>query len=257
MPSKQVTDRQKSADSVIAAADTHGPAVSAALTDRLTPYLQQGEAVPDVALLLSLIGRALCGEKDRLVSADEAHERELGDDAEVRAARDEAFETLYSEMVNLREVLTGLYGGTYAASLFQGITPRDPVVLVRFAELVEKNLQSATLPKARIKGASLDKDEEIGKLAGLRKALDGHLKAVNREVREAQVTQAAKNETMDEYDDLFGAAATVLSGFLRLSGKDELAANLKPARKRPGQTAADAGEVAETQVPLAPPVTTV
>jgi len=249
MPSKQVTDRQKSADAVVAALNTHGIAVAEALDAALSSHLGEGEAMPDVALLLSLVGRALDTQKLKMVRADDAHERELGDDEPARDARDSAVEALYSELVDLREVFIGLYGGTFTNSIFLGITPRDPVVLARFAQMIERNLEECELPAPRIRGALLDKAEEIGKIEGLRAILESHIQAVAREAREAQATQAAKNKAMDDYDQFFSGSATLASGLLRLAGKAELALQLRPARRRPGQTAADAGETLEPHQP--------
>ena len=49
MASKQVTDREKSARAVGAAAETHAKEVGVGLASALTPYLAKGETIPDVA----------------------------------------------------------------------------------------------------------------------------------------------------------------------------------------------------------------
>jgi hypothetical protein len=246
MPSKQVTDRQKSADAVIAAVEAHAPSTAAALEGTLAPHLRKGEAMPDVALLLTLLARALGAEKQRLIAADEAHEAELGDDEPLRRARDEAAEELRQAHVDLREVLIGMYGGVFAAQILPGTTPRDPVVLARFSQTVENNLEGVKLPSSRIKGAKLDKTDTVGTLSALRQTLEQRLQAVAREVREAQATQATKDRAMDGFDGFFAASATVVSGVLRLVGMPELAARLRPSGRRPGQTAAQAGDVTES-----------
>lgn len=242
MPSKQVTDRQKSADSIIAAVDTHAPVVATALANLLAPHLREGESLPDGALFLSLVARALGAEKQRLVDADEAHEAELADDEPRRKSRDDAAEALRQEVIDLREVLTGMYGGAFAAKIVPGTTPRDPVVLARFAQAIEKNLDAAALPKSRIKGAKLDKVETLAALGALRQTLEQALLAVVREAREAQVTQVRKDQTMDGFDGMFSASAMVVSGALRLAGMHELSAKLRPSARKPGHTASEAGE---------------
>ncbi len=242
MPSKQVTDRQKSADSIIAAVDTNGPAVDTALQSLLTPHLREGEVLPDGALFLTLVARALGAEKQKLITADETHEAELLDDEPHRKARDSAAEALRQEVIDLREVLTGIYGSTFAAQIVPGTTPRDPVVLARFTQSIEKTLASAALPTSRIKGATLDKVEALATLGALRQTLEQALQAVVREARESQATQVQKDQAMDAFDGAFSASAMVVSGALRLAGKHELSAKLRPSARRPGQTASEAGE---------------
>ena len=69
MPSKEVIDREKSAREVVAAGETHGVAVAAALGELLTPLLKRGEKMPDIALLVALMGRRLEATSEALVKA--------------------------------------------------------------------------------------------------------------------------------------------------------------------------------------------
>ena len=77
-----------------------------------------------------------------------------------------------------------------------------------------------------------------------RAALDATIKDVAREVNEAQATLDEKNRAMASYDELFASGATTVTGLLRMSGKADLAAKVKPSTRRPGQTASDAGDPA-------------
>ena len=80
MPSKQVTDRKKSALAVASAGRTHTGDVSASLRALLSPYLKKGEDIPDIALLVELAARALDSAEATMSAADEANLRELADD---------------------------------------------------------------------------------------------------------------------------------------------------------------------------------
>ncbi len=51
MASKQVIDRQKQAKLVLATGETHASALTTRLVSELSPHLQRGEELPDVALL--------------------------------------------------------------------------------------------------------------------------------------------------------------------------------------------------------------
>jgi hypothetical protein len=242
MASKQVTDREKSGSAVIAVAETQAEATGAALNRALKPHLAKGESLPDIGLVMILIARAIEAAKTRMVDADAAHEAELGDDAAIRQARDEAQSALSDKLVELREVVIGVYGGATASALFSGPVPQDPVVLSRFAGEVATAMDRVKLPAPRVKGAKLDAAETAGDLRDLRAKLDAAIKDVAREVREAQATLDEKNRELGSYDELFGCGATTLTGLLRMAGKAELAAKVKPSSRRPGQTASDAGD---------------
>jgi hypothetical protein len=242
MSSKQITDRQKSADSVIAAGETHAEEVAKALGAIAKRHLKKGQEVPDFALVVRILCAELTELKDAMVSADEAHEAELSDDPAVRKQRDDAAKALYDEVVQLREMLVGAYGGAKAAEIISGSTPDDPVVLARFAGEVAKNLEKTKLPAPRIKGAKLDAAELASSLRDKRARVEKALKDVQREAREAQVTLGAKISAVGAYDKGFAGAATALTGLLIASGRDDLAAKVKPSSRRPGQTAVGADE---------------
>ncbi len=157
MPSKQVTDRQKTANAVVAAINTHTPAATNAIATLLSPHLQTGEAMPDVALLLALVGRGFSANIQSLISSDNAHQAELADDDPARQDRDDAASILRQECINLREILIGMFGGAIATQVLPEAVPRDPVMLARHAQTIEENLARITLPTSRIPGATIDK----------------------------------------------------------------------------------------------------
>lgn len=243
MASKQVVDRQRSADSVIAAGETNADLIQAALAEQAKAHLKKGETPPDFAAVVTLSCAMLGAAKARMVDKDEAHQAELGDDAFVREAREEARQALYDQIVTLREMVAGGYGGAVASKILIGATPEDPVMLTRYAGEVADNLEKAKLPAPRFKGATLNIAEIAGSLRDRRAELEQRLKAVQREVREAQQTLDERDRALAAYDATFSGVATVLSGLLRLSGKTELAAKVRPSVRRPGQTAEEAGDI--------------
>lgn len=244
MAAKQVTDREKSANAVIAVGETQAEATGVALGKLFKPHLAKGEEMPDIGLVMRLVARALAASKGKMVAADAAHEAELGDDEPIRRARDEAAGALSDKLVELREVITGVYGAAAATTVFPGPAPQDPVVLSRFAGEVVTELGRVKLPAPRIKGAKLDLHETAADLSERRAKLDAQIKDVAKEVREAQATLDEKNQGLAGYDELFGGGATTLTGLLRMAGKADLAAKVRPSSRRPGQTASDAGDAA-------------
>jgi len=254
MPSKLVTDRQKSAAAVIAAARTHGPRAASTVASTLSPLLAKSEKHPDLALLVELSARTLETAITKLVQADTAHEAELSDDAGPRTRRDELATKLYDDLIELKEIATGLLGSPALALLrLEGTTPRDPVVLVRHAEGVVQALETAKLPKSRVRGAAFHAKDWSERLTEHTEALSSALGDVAREAREAEGTLVAKNRALAEHDRTFGDVATLVSAVLRMGGDTELAARVRPSSRRPGQTV----ELAEGDAqPPAPEPTT-
>lgn len=251
MASKLVTDRQKNAEAVVAVGEIQADAVGKVLGEQHQAYLREGETMPDCALLMRLMVRGLQAHRAELVAADEAHESELADDAPARQARDAKVQTLFGRMVELREVLQGLYGAEAARAIMPYQTPTDPVVLSRFAGEVIAALGAVALPAPRIAGATVDTAALGAELQKLRDELDARLTAVAQEAREAQATQVAKNRAMEAYDRVFAGVATAMNGMLQLAGEHELASRVRPSRRRPGRTAGDAELVPQ---PIAEPI---
>lgn len=230
MASKQVTDRQKGADAVLAIFDAQGGTLAGAAQSAL------GTQADSVQSTLTWLRTTLQGRRDAMIEADSAHESELADDSSARDARDTATAVLTERVVQLREAVTGLYGLKAARSVIIGSTPQDPVALERFAGEVIQNLGTATLPKPRFAGASLDVNAVRQDLAAARETLQGTLNQVANEAREAQDTLAKKNQAIEEFDRVFTGVATSLSGLFILVGERELADKVRPSARRPGQT---------------------
>lgn len=244
MPSKQVVDRQKSAEAVIAAAETHAERVGTAAEEKLAPFLKGKQPAPNIKALIALASASLASTKKTMVEADEAHVQELGDDDAPRENRDAAQQALSTELVELREWMTGLFGGAAVRKLgFSDQAPRDAVALSRFAGEVVTALKTKPLPAPRKKGVKWDADESIETLTKLRTSLDGFIADVAREAREAQGTLVTKNNAIAAYDESFREVANLLVGLFEFAGERELADRVRPSTRRPGQREADAPQV--------------
>lgn len=239
MPSKEVIDREKSAREIVAAGETHGGAVADALGGLLTPLLKRGEKLPDIALLVALMGRRLEATSAVLVKADDAHEKELGDDAEPRARRDAAASALYALATELRDQIASVLGDAALVALgVTGATPSDPAQLASWTASLVSGLRSkaVTLPAPKRRTAKIDREAMAEELEVSFKPLAVALRDVTRERREAEATQAAKNAAMESHDAAFAQTAGVCTALFRAAKMDHLADRVRPSRRRPGRT---------------------
>lgn len=262
MPSKQVTDREKSARAIVAATEAHAAEIVAGVTRELSPYLKAGEKLPDIGLLVRLFGRKTEADNAALVAADRAHEKELSDDAAPREARDTAAGEVRAVLVDLRAAIDAGYGPTALAQLgLDQAIPVDPSVLAAMAGDVAKALEDASikLPNPRRKRMKIDRagfaEDLRAELPDLQKALA----KVSKEEREKDTTQRAKNEAMAKNDATFSACAGWLEATCAVAGLPELAATMRPSGRRPGQRKAEEGgdtaEEAEDKAERSPPPT--
>ncbi len=239
MPAKLVTDRQKSATAVGAAATTHAARVAKSFTETLSPVLKKNQSPPDIEGLMLTVAEWLANAASEMVKTDEAHTHELSDDDEPRRRRDEAQAALYEELVSLRDLINGFYGAAATRMLgFSSGTPRDATALSRFAGEVSKALREKELPAPKradttVKWSPAKTADEIDKL---RKKLDEALTDVAREIREAQGTLVNKNDALDAYDSAFSRTANLLAGLFMFAGETALAERVRPSTRRLGQT---------------------
>lgn len=239
MPSKQVTDRQKSARAVAATAETHAQQAASQIQQLLAPYLQSGENFPDLSVFLRLVGRHVASENELLVNADIAHERELSDDAAPRQARDDTAEKVREILLDLRSSVEATYGppGLHTVGLADAV-PVDPSVIAATgrAALVALKDTANAFPIPRHTRLALDRKAFVDDLEAALPPLEVALAAVAKEAREAEVTLSEKRRAMDSNDRAFRRGASTLSVLFALGGLEDAASKVRPSGRKPGQT---------------------
>ena len=238
---KQVTDRESSAESVAAAADTHTDQIRQAFETQFGKHLRVKEKMPDIGLVLLLVSRALRESSAALVEASRAHDAELADDAAPREARDGAAASLVSLTVGIRSTVDTVYGQAGLKALgLDGRTPTDSKAILEHARNLIQRLGDPKLvwPKALQSGVKLDPKVWIAELEGPAKQLAEARKDVAREEREAQATGVAKARAMSAHDAMFSSGASFISATLALVGEHDLAEKTRPSMRRSGTTAA-------------------
>lgn len=250
MPSKEVTDRQKSARAVSAAAEAHAAQAAERLAADLKPFLAKGEHMPDAALLLRLLGRGIVAGGDTLAAADLAHEKELTDDAGPRRRRDASRAALYQTAYETRDVVSTQYGAEGLAALsMTAPAPADPTALAHWVTAAVERLNdpAVKLPAPKRKAVKVDRKALADDLAADLPALTTALSDVDRERREAEATLGDKGKAMEGYDGAFRRGAGALTAVFRAAGMDDIAAKVRPSGRRPGTTAE-----AEPEAPAEP-----
>ena len=198
--------------------------------------------------LVVLLMRYLLSKLGAMITADETHDAELRDDATPRAARDSMARQLYNQLLQVRDTVSGIYGEAPLRQLgLSGVTPIEPVTLVRLATQVADELGRMRLPAPRMVGVSLDTAAIVQQLTAISGQLDAHLADVAREARQAQTTLTNKNRAIAGYDTTYAAVIQIMSGLLLLAGEPELAERIRPTRRRAQQ-----GEGGEPE-PTTPP----
>lgn len=246
---KQVADREKSDRDVLAAFSTHGGKAANAADARLRPHLEEGEAMPDIALVVKLVERSLAAASRTMSAADRVHTAELGDDAPKRDARDNAGAAVVAVVTTIRMALTGRFGADFGGKLGDvGAAPRTVSDISNWGWKVLDALKVLEIPPVDLARDDSDevgtfsKDDAVKKLERRLNALDQAATDVAVEEREAEATLVTKNDAIAKHDDAFGFAAAFLETLLEGAGERELAAKVTPSTRRPGQTVVNAND---------------
>lgn len=250
MASKQVIDRQKAADAVCAVAGTYEARLRTGIASVLGPVATAKEVSDAAALLARAATDLLAKSESALVAADEAHAVELADDDGLRANRDALTGQLRDQLVGLRDALVGMYGAKVPEAVgFDGKTPLDPVMLVRFARQIAVALKKpGALPTPKFKTAVLDPVTESASLTDLANRLADAIDAVAEDVRENQVTKTARDAAQASHDPVFSRSANFLSALFALANEPELADRVRPSTRQPGRLASGTDEAAAAPV---------
>lgn len=239
MPSKLVLARQKSAQDVVAVRE-QAPAVGKALAAR-HPEAQRQKLEAAVALLVDAETNRLDAALRAMVTADDAHRKELGDDAGPRGRRDAASESVRESLVRLRTVLGACFGdGVLKSFGIEGLTPDDPVAVHRVADFALRALRGFTAPATLVPSLKFVPSDWIALLDKPVKELAAALADVATEERQAQLTQTAAAAATEAYDATFREVANLLEGLFTAAGRKDLAERVRPSTRRPGMTAVDA-----------------
>jgi hypothetical protein len=252
MTSKQVTEKLRIAVASLAALNAHQQKIGSKAGEFLRPHLKEGEVMPDMALLTTLLIRALESVRDELEQAEKKHNLELGQDLVARAVRDEKIEPLFASMGTLRQLLGVLIGPDAVRQAgFASDTPRDPMGLQRAAEAVAEKLRAGKF-ETGLPGTFFDAVEWATRLENESRELAEAIGEVAREARETQGTLSEKYQAMERFDERFSIINQLAKSLLLMAGEELLAAKMSYSR---GSSRAEAEPAPRpiTEGPAEPP----
>jgi hypothetical protein len=180
--------------------------------------------------LRDALGRAT----ESMSAADIAHVHELADDDAPRAKLEDKSETLRALLVSLRATHASTYGVNVAAAYaIPPSIPEEPETLLRVAVSIERHLRDRPLiepPKIKsLAIAPLAVAEDLAlAIVDLKRALA----EVDREKREAILSQNAKSLATARWVSMYQGVAEAVCGLYGVAGQTSLADAVRPTARR-------------------------
>ncbi len=252
---KQFYDRERSSREVGAATLEHGAVIAARVGDLLRGALQGDEQLPDLHLVLTLMGRVLVGRGTEVGLAGLKYDQELQDDDEPRRRRDLTDRELRTRAQSIRNTVAGAYGDAGLAVL--GLTALygpGSDALVNYSRNLVAALEKPELklPPSGVEGLAFEPRAAAQSLKPLVERLGAALDDVAREKSEAATALIAKDKAIAEHDNIFGKFAAVFEQFALAAGLPEVAERIRPSEVSPGVLANTPQEPAVPADPAAP-----
>ena len=234
MANKMVTDRSAEASLLSAASVTFMREVSPALGAVLSPFVGEGETVPELTTLPVLASRLVNHRLEQLIVADKVNIDAKSELIEPRQRRDEALSQASDTIYRVRDVCRGLYGPELTARIVPDDRriPQRPKAFLHMGEHVLERLRDAerSLPSKTLVGIEVERVELSTNFGADLEKLSESLDEVDLKSREAEITQAAKDEAMREFNVTYSAAIKLLEASAVLADKPKLAGRVRPTR---------------------------
>ena len=262
--SKMAANRLAVTTTVTSSANVHGAELAAMLHQTLFP---SGPLKPELTeRLLEALSDALDRAAAQMQQADLAHAAELLDDEGPRLRRDGAQTLLLETLYGQRDTLAALYGSeTVREYGLADSIPTQAVQLLQRGRAVASLLRKTPISAKPLRtGVTVKASALADELAPRIDSLAAALSDVQRESREAQLTQERKSQAAASWENTYQGVTYAFYGLYLLAGRKDLADRIEPtARRRAGlpedgdQPQPAAGDPPNPSEPTepAPPVT--
>ncbi len=243
MASRLVVLRQRLANTIQSALESFSRIVAPSIGERTGPFLQEGEVIFDFLLLQRVLNRMVEASFEKMVAADKAHFDELANNIAPRMERDQLVEAVRQKLINARLIVQGLFGLERAVEIvaIDGETGRQPDLLWRQAEHTLSRLRSPDLrlPQASTASIAVDPQTLADELEPLVTGLKQVITSVELQRRSAATSQQAKQDAIDNHDQLIVACSRIVSGFYLLARRPDLANRIRLALRPKRRTQSD------------------
>ena len=235
---KETYSRSKSSAFVESAVVVHGAGIAADLSEKLRAELAEGEDMPDVALLLELMGRRMGRYRQRLLDRSAEHIEELAADTALREMRDEAMKELTRAYITTRYTVSFGYSPKDAEKLgFEVNVATDPEAMRLQVLRLLNNFAKPEVQELRPVVPTVQFVPSEGE-ATFRPYLDNlttALAGLNEEKRKADETLLAKKAAVKENDLEFVQISRCIETTFAFAGREDLAERVRPSSRRPGR----------------------
>ena len=235
--SKQVTRVMAATTKVARSVREMAEPVAAVISDKLKPFVREGEAATDWALLQSHFDRLLEASANRLLEIDQRHSDKELESRLLRKERDIAVNRLRRELRMARLAFDRKLSREDAFQLFpqrSEITRLDNPNLIRLGRHIAGLLRSAAVKKnaSNEPGDPLEADAIAQALETASTQLEEVLIQLEPMLAQEARSLAARQVERAEALKAWRRTREVLSSFYRLAGFDEQADRLQEGRRK-------------------------
>jgi len=212
---------------------SHGDSAVKGLEKRMAAVLGEGEEMPDVKHFLDVLTRMLVREAEQLTEADWERSAETGQAGVLRHHyRDPAMQELRQLIVDVRKVLTGLYGNKETSKYLglKGRTPRKYDDLERFGPWLLYQLRNVELPESRLGTPPVEKWVE--QLEPLVTAFNLEKDGVDRTFWSEGHARDVFKERLGDFDAIYPPTVRLVENVYLLGDEVKLAGKLRPGFRR-------------------------
>lgn len=234
--SRKVIRQKKLARKVESSLHNHKDQIVAGLVEYFTPYLAEGETLPDFDILLDLQARVIHRHRLELQDKDRAHLKEVDNDKALRRVRDDATGQLFKKMGEIVRTVDGAYIAGRCQELlgFGTGLANEPEQVAEGAEKAIERIDAPgfAFPEPELDGFDLSVEDIRQQLVEPYTGLASAIFALDSEKDKFDATVTAKQSAARAFNGVYVRHSRFTEELYRISGHDELADRLRPVSHR-------------------------